>query len=106
MPIRVAYTNDMSKDVSFSLDPAGGKEILESMVAPVIKQSADAIAGRARSMASSISSDPPEITVTSAVGTIRRGTRAISTIKASGNDAHSNYIGHMALAKAQDAGRV
>lgn len=57
-------------------------------------------------MASSQSSDPPTIEVTSTVGTIRRGTRAISTIRAAGNDAHSNYIGHMALAKARDAGRV
>ncbi len=100
------YTNGMVKEVSFQLDPAGGKEILESMAAPTIKQSADAIAGRARSMASSISSNPPTIEVTSKVGTIRRGTRAISTIRATGNDADGNYIGHMALAKSQDAGRV
>lgn len=78
------------------------------MVAPVIKQSAEAIAARARSMAGSMSSNPPEITVTTSVGVNKggRGRRAIATVTATGNDAHQNYIGHVALAKAKDAGRV
>lgn len=100
------YTNNMSKDVSFSLDPQGGKQILESMAMPTVKRSAEAIAARARGMAGSMSSDPPEITVTAAVGTIKRGTRAIATIRSTGSDPHENYIGYMALTKSRDAGRV
>lgn len=96
----------MSKDVSFSLDPQGGQDILQSMAMSTVKQSAEAIGARARGIASSISSDPPEITVTTTVGTIRRGVRAIATVRALGEDAHANYIGHQALAKSKDAGRV
>lgn len=96
----------MSKDVSFQLDVAGGQEVLEKMAAPAVKQAAEAIATRARSMASSMSSDPPEITVSTTVGTIRRGTRAIATVRAVGNNNRQNYVGHMALAKSKDAGRV
>lgn len=92
--------------MSFSLDVAAAGEILTGMVAPVIKQSGEAIAARAQSMASSISSDPPTITVTHSVGVVRKGQRAIATIKSEGRDAHSNYVGYMALAKAKDAGRV
>ena len=96
----------MSKDVSFALDQAGGQDILQRMAAPVIKQSADAVAARARSMASSLSSKPPTILVTTSVGTIKRGVRAIATISAEGTDARQNYIGFMALKKAHDAGRI
>lgn len=96
----------MSKDVSFQLDTAAASVILTEMVAPLIKQSGDAIAQRARSIASSMSSDPPEITVTQSVGTVKRGRRAIATITARGKDSHQNYIGRMALMKARDAGRV
>lgn len=96
----------MSKDVSFQLDVAAASVILTNMVAPLIKQSGDAIAARAQSMANSMSSDPPQITVTTRVGTIKRGQRAIATITATGNNSHQNYIGHMALLKARDAGRV
>lgn len=100
------YNRGMSKDVSFYLDPSGGKDILEKMAAGVVKQSATAIAGRARSMAASISSKPPSITVESTVGTIRRGTRAISTVRSTGPNARANYVGYTALTKAKDAGRV
>lgn len=96
----------MSKDVTFQLDPAGGQEILQRMVAPTIKKSADAIAARANSMASSLSSEPPNITVTESVGTIRRGVRAIATVRAEGKNAHQNYVGHQAIVKSKDAGRV
>ena len=96
----------MSKDVSFSLDQVAASVILTDMVAPVLKQSAEAIASRARAMAGSMSSDPPEITVTESVGVVKRGRRAIATVTAKGVDAHANYIGHQALAKAKDAGRV
>lgn len=97
----------MSKDTSFAMDTGAGQEILTNMAMPVIKQSAEAIAGRAQGMASSMSSQPPQISVSTSFGTIRRGTRAIATIKADGGgDAHRAYIGVMALTKAQDAGRV
>ena len=98
----------MSSDISFQLDTEAAAEILTTMVAPVIKQSAEAIAARAQSMAGSISSEPPEITVTQGVGVNKggRGQRSIATITATGKDAHSNYIGHLALSKAKDAGRV
>lgn len=96
----------MGKDVSFALDPQGGADILQKMSAGVVKRSAEAIAARARSMASSISDNPPTITITTSVGTIKKGVRAIATIQAEGDDAHSKYIGHHALAKARDAGRV
>lgn len=96
----------MSQDVSFQLDTQAAAEILTDMVAPIIKQSGEAIAARARAMASSMSSDPPEITITHSIGMIKKGQRAIATITASGQEAHQNYIGHMALTKAKDAGRV
>jgi hypothetical protein len=95
----------MSKDTSFVLDPKGGEQILQTMMMQNVKQRAEAIASRARSIASSLTSDPPSITVASKVGTIRRGVRAIATITAEGQDQHANYVGHRALAKAKDAGR-
>ena len=95
-----------SRDVTFSLDTQAAAAILTDMVAPLIKQSGEAIAARAQSMANSMSSDPPTITVTTSVGTIKKGRRAISTVTARGKNAHQNYIGHMALIKARDAGRV
>lgn len=101
------YTKSMSKDVSFSLDIGGGQQILTNMVAPLIKSSGEAIAGRARSMAASLSSDPPEITVTTTIQpSAKGGARTVALVRARGNDAHQSYIGHQALAKAKDAGRV
>lgn len=88
------------------MDMAGGRQILTDMAAATVKQSADAISGRAQSMASGMSSDPPTISVSTRIGTIRKGIRAIATISANGKDAHDNYIGAMALTKARDAGRV
>lgn len=106
--ICLRYTKNMSQDVSFQLDTEAASVILTEMVAPVIKQSGEAIAARAKSIAGSMSSNPPEITVTTTVGVNKggRGRRAIATITARGTDAHENYIGHQALAKAKDAGRV
>lgn len=95
----------MSKDVSFAMDTKGGEEILQSMMMPVVKQKADAIAARAQSMAGSMSKTPPNISVTTKIGTIKRGVRAIATISAEGRNAHQNYIGHYVLARAKDAGR-
>jgi len=96
----------MDKDISFQLDTKGAEDILTKLAAPQVKQSADAISARARAMASKLTTNPPDINVTTAVGTIRRGSRAIATVRASGDDAHSNYIGHIVLAKARDAGRL
>lgn len=103
----MSYTISMSADVSFQLDPKGGQDVLTQMAMPVVKQAAEAIAARANGMASSMSSDPPEITVSTKFGTIKRGVRAIATIKADGGgDTHKGYIGTTALAKSKDAGRV
>lgn len=95
----------MSKDVSFAMDIKGGEEILQSMMMPTVKAKADAIAARATSMAGSMSKRPPNITVTTKIGTIKRGVRAIATISAEGRDKHQTYIGHYVLARAKDAGR-
>lgn len=95
----------MSSDTSFYLDTAAAEEILTKMAMPVVKQKADAIAQRAQSMAGSMSKTPPTISVTTRIGTVKRGVRAIAEIKADGKNAHQNYIGHYVLARAKDAGR-
>lgn len=87
------------------MDTKGGEEILQSMMMPIVKQKAEAIAARAQSMAGSMSKTPPNISVTTKIGTIKRGVRAIATISADGKNAHQNYIGHYVLARAKDAGR-
>lgn len=95
----------MARDVTFQLDPRGGAEVLQQMMMPTIRKSGAAIAARGQSMASGISSNPPKVTVSTKVGIIKRGQRAIATVRAEGNNAHANYIGHIVLAKAKDAGR-
>ena len=95
----------MSADTSFYLDTAAAEEILTVMAMPVVKQKADAIAQRAQSMAGSMSKTPPNIQVTTRIGTVKRGVRAIAEITAQGKNAHQNYIGHYVLARAKDAGR-
>lgn len=96
----------MSKEVSFQLDQSGGEEILQRMVDATVRKSAEAIAARARGMASAMTSNPPEIEVTNTIGIIRRGLRSIATVRSTGTDKHSNYIGRVALSKSKDAGRV
>lgn len=96
----------MSKDVDFYLDTGAASEILTKMVAPVIKQSGEAIATRARSIASSMSSDPPEISIQHTVAVKKKGARAVAIITVKADDAHELYIGTQALSKAKDAGRV
>lgn len=95
----------MSRDTSFFLDTVAAEEILTVMAMPVVKQKADAIAQRAASMAGSMSKNPPNISVSTRIGTVKRGVRAIAEIKAEGRNAHQNYIGHYVLARAKDAGR-
>lgn len=93
-------------EMSFQLDVRAAQSVLTDDAAALVEQAANAIANRATSMANSQSSHPPRITVSTAVGTIRRGQRAIGRVQAQGSNAHENYIGHMVLAKARDAGRV
>ena len=95
-----------NKRVTFQLDIDAAAVIIGAMSMPLIRQSGNAIGARAQSMAGSISTNPPEITVTTAIGTIKRGQRAIATVSAHSEDAHQNYIGNTALRKAKDAGRV
>ncbi len=93
--------------ITFALDTGGGQDVLTGLAMKTIQQSGEAIKTRASAMAGSMSTNPPEISISTSVGTIRRGRRAIATIRADGGaDAHKNYIGAMALAKAKDAGRV
>lgn len=93
--------------ITFALDTGGGQDVLTGLAMKTIKQSGEAVKARASAMASSMSSNPPQISISTSVGTIRRGRRAIATIRADGGaDAHKNYIGAMALAKSKDAGRV
>lgn len=95
----------MVKDITFQLDPDGGAEILQNMMMPTIQQAGTAIGARANSMAQSQSSNPPSISVSTKVGIIKRGQRAIATLSVDASDAHSLYIGRMALIKSKDAGR-
>lgn len=96
----------MSKDITFQLDPDAAADILQSMAMPIVTQSTNAMAARAQSIAGSISSDPPDITMSTTVGTIKRGRRAIGTVTIKGRDAHQMYIGRMALVKAKDAAKI
>lgn len=93
-------------DVTFQLDTKGGERVIQELSLPIVERSARAIASRADGMARSLSSKPPTITVSSRIGTIRRGVRAIATVKAEGRDQRQNYIGHVAISKSKDAGRV
>lgn len=81
--------------------------MLTDVAMKTIKTSAEAIKARALAMAGSMSTNPPGIILSTSVGTIRRGRRAIATLTVDPHgDAHANYVGHMALAKSKDAGRV
>jgi hypothetical protein len=97
----------MSKDVAFVLDiDAAGLEILQQMAQPTIKKSGQAILFRAASMASSMTSNPPTFSIEDKIGIIKKGTRAITTVSAPFEDNREEYIAHVALAKAKDAGRI
>lgn len=103
----------MSNGVTFQLDTAAaGEIILQGLSAPLVKQSAESISARASSMATSLSSKAPDFTVTTQVGIIKVGSRAIATVTANLNDSdhslaeHQQYIAYEALTKARDAGRV
>lgn len=97
----------MAKSDTFQLDISGaGQEILQSLAASTAKQAADAIGGRANAMASAMDSDAPTFEVFSSVGTIKRGQRAIATVKANTNSARQRYVAFTAINKAKDAGRL
>lgn len=95
----------MSRNVRFQLNLAGGAEILQNIAASAVNQSANAIAGRARSNAASLSSKPPKIDVYSSVGVIKRGSRAIAVVKGGGTQ-RDVYIATEAIRKAKDAGKL
>lgn len=95
-----------NKDVTFQLDTDAAAAIVGSMAMPLIQSSTNAVAARAQSMASSISTEPPAFVVKAEIGTIRRGKRAVGTVSANFNNKRERYIAATALAKAKDAGRV
>lgn len=96
----------MAKLVTFQLDTEAAAVVVGQMAMPLIRQSASAVNARAQSMAGSISSNPPKFSTDTQIGTIKRGRRAIGTIKANFGDARQSYIAHTALKKAKDAGRI
>ena len=96
----------MAKNVTFQLDLAGGAEVLQNMAAPLIRQSAIAVANRARGMGSSISSNAPVFEVSVATGVIKRGQRAIGTVSANPVNDRQRYVAIEALKKSMDAGKV
>lgn len=98
----------MAKDTTFQLNiTSAGQVILQTMAADIVRRSAAAIMGRAENMAASQSPDAPGYELHTSIGTIKRGRRAIATVKANNADsAHGAYIARLALIKAKDAGRV
>lgn len=101
----------MSRDVSFSMNTGagGGRDIIQQMAMPMVVKSAQAIADRAQSISSSITSHPPKLEVSSYVGlpNKRQGTRAVAEIIATDvYTEHQFYSGLQAVRKSIDAGRV
>lgn len=97
----------MVKDISFQLDISGaGEDVLQSMALQPARQAAEAIAARAGGMAAGLDTDPPSFQVYSSVGTIKRGQRAIATIRANANNPRQRYVAREALLKSKDAGRL
>lgn len=105
--IRMSYTNSMTGELTFQLDTQAAEEILTSMAAPIVKQSADAIASRAGSMYGSMTSQPVTVEVTERVGinTRGRGKRAIATVTAHGSNVRHDLLLE-ALVKSKDAGSI
>lgn len=101
------YTvGNMAKEITFQLDIKGAEAVLTDMAQPLVQKSAQAISHRADGIAAATSSKAPAFSVTTEVGTIKRGRRAIATVKADFNNPRESYIVHNALVKAKDAGRV
>lgn len=96
----------MAKKITFQLDLSGGADVLQNMAMSQINQSAQAVGSRAQSMANSISSQAPTINVSTQVGVIKTGQRAIGTISANPANARQRYVAIEALKKSLDAGKV
>lgn len=97
----------MAKDVTFQLDIGGaGEAILQTMAMQTAREAATAIAARADGIAASLDEAPPSFTVFTSVGTIKRGQRAIATVKANANNTRQRYIARTALLKSKDASRL
>lgn len=90
----------MSKNATFQLDLTGGAVVLQQMAMKQVQASARSIASRAQSISG------VEMSVTSGVGMIKRGDRAIATVSANGKNAHETYKATTALMKSTDAGKV
>lgn len=95
-----------NKDVTFQLDTDAASALIQDMIMPTIQTSTNAVQARAQAMANSISTNAPTVNAKTAVGTIRRGKRAIGTISVDYTNAREKYIAITALKKAKDAGRV
>lgn len=102
---------DVKFNVKFSMNtgPGGGQDIIREMAMPLVKKSAEAIAGRASSISNSITSQPTEFKVVNYIGLPNRrgGSRAVAAVVADGvvTD-HQKYMGFTAVQKSKDAGRV
>lgn len=96
----------MAKKTGFYLDTDAAAVIITDMMMPLVRQSTDAIGYRAAAMVASQSDDAPTFTISTRVGTIRNGRRAIGTITAPVNSPREGYLARLALAKSRDAGRV
>lgn len=105
----VAYNSVMASPIrtTFQLDISGaGETILQTMAAQTAKDAAEAISERAQGIAASIDKDPPSFNVFSSVGTIKRGQRAIATVRANASNTRQRYVARQALLKAKDAGQL
>ena len=96
----------MNKDVSFYLDTDAASVILTKMSLPVIRQAGLARQSRAQSMANSMSSNAPQFSLQTEIGTIKRGKRVIAKISAPALTPRDSFIAHTALAKSKDASRL
>lgn len=96
----------MSRKVRFQLNLSGGADVLQNMAQRVVNNSAKSIAGRANSVAGSMTSKPPTFKVYSSVGVIKRGQRAISVVKSESTNPRQTYIANQALVKSRDAGKL
>jgi hypothetical protein len=98
----------MSNKVTFQLDTSSaGRLILQNLAVDIVDKAANAIASRAQSMASNMTTEGITFGTNSRIGRIKVGERAIATVAPiDANDRHRAYLAYIALLKAKDAGRV
>lgn len=101
----------MSKDIRFSMNTGigGGQTIIQNMAMPMVEKAAEAIAQRASSISSSLTTQPVSFKVNTYVGLPNRrgGTRAVAEIVGDGAmTEHQSYMAFTAVQKSKDAGRV